>query len=145
MMKLKYYALSTALVMTLALTGCSANRVNDSAAPDAPSNSVTPGNGVQNSAGVDNDIRNSAGIDYGNDAMQGGGAGGTNDLNNDGHPDGSAGVTGNGSGSTGAGTSRAANDVGRAAGDLARGAGDVVRDAGNAIGNAANDVGNAMR
>ena len=101
MMKLKYYALSTALVMALALTGCSANRVNDSAAPEAPSNGVTSGNDVLNSAGVDNDIRNSAGVDNdvrnsagingNNDAMQGGGAGGTNDLDNDGHPDGSAG------------------------------------------------------
>ena len=96
MMKLKYYALSAALVMALALTGCSANRVNDSAAPETPTNGVTSGNGVQNSAGVDNDIRNSAGVDNSagigdNDAMQGGGAGGTNDLDNDGHPDGSAG------------------------------------------------------
>ena len=142
-MKLKYFALSVALVMALTLTGCSANR-NDNG--DVPTNSVTPGGNVQNSAGVDSGVQNSPST--GNDAMQGGGAGGTNDQNNDGHPDSSAGVNGNDSGSTGStGTSvgRAADDIGRAAGDLARGAGNVVRDAGNAVGNAANNVGSTMR
>lgn len=151
MMKMKYFALSAALVMVLALTGCSANRADHSTAPDTPSNSV------QNSDRVDNDDRNSASVnnDYnspgagtGNDAMQGGGAGGTNDLDNDGFPDGSAGITGNDSvnnDTAGSGAGQVADDIGRAAGDLARGVGNVARGTGDAIGNAANNVGNAMR
>lgn len=156
-MKLKYFALSMAFVMAVALTGCSANRDSDSTESIRPTNTVMPDandrssadiDGAQSSNRVDDDIgagsnaQNSAYID--NDAAQGGGAGGTNDRNNDGTPDssnaGSAGANRNPSE-----TDRVIDDIGDAAGDLARGAGNAVRDAGDAIGNAANDVGRAMR
>ena len=75
---------------------------------------------------------------FGHAAFEGGGAGGTNDQNNDGLPDGSAGTGGQGGDSV-------MDDIGDAAGDLARGAGNAVRDAGDAIGDAARNVGRAMR
>lgn len=146
-MKLKSFALSMACVMAVTLTGCSANRDTNSTAPTQPSNSVPADNGDRASAGINGTDQNSAGIDdarhsssvqnsanVGNDAAQGGGAGGTNDRNNDGNPDRVPSNSGN-----------MVDDIGDAAGDLARGAGNAVRDAGNAIGNAANDVGRAMR
>ena len=68
--------------------------------------------------------------------MQGGGAGGTNDQDNNGLPD-DVDIQ-NYTGGVG-------DDIGDAAGDLTRGAGNVIRDAGDAIGDAANDVGRAMR
>ena len=114
-MKKRSFALVLALVLALALTGCSASRVE-------------PSRGVGSDSGVYETYD-------GNDAFEGGGAGGTNDRNNDGRPD----------ASDGSGVGRAADDIGRAAGDLARGAGDVVRDAGDAIGDAADGVGRAMR
>ena len=119
-MKKRRFALTMAFVLTLALTGCSAGRESDT--PN-PSHSVTGGN---------IDARET---DDGNDAFEGGGAGGTNDRDNDGRPD-----TGDDSD-----VGRAVDDIGRAAGDLARGAGDAVQDAGDAIGNAADDVGRAMQ
>ena len=125
-MKKRSFALAMAFVLTLALTGCSAGREGNTMQPS------------HNVSGDHSDARSSDGvfgIDDGNDALQGGGAGGTNDRNNDGLPD----------GSIGSDVGQAADDIGRAAGDLARGAGDAVRDAGDAIGNAADDVGRAMR
>lgn len=138
-MKLKSFALSMACVMAVALTGCSANRNTNSAAPTQPVNSAAADSGDRASAGIDDarhssNVQNSAGV--GNDAAQGGGAGGTNDRNNDGTPDGTLDPTNSGN---------LVDDIGDAAGDLARGAGNVARDAGNAIGNAANDAGRALR
>ena len=128
-MKKRSFALAMAFLLALALTGCSAGRVG---------NTVAPSHGVY---GSDSDARNSdgTGADDGNDAFQGGGAGGTNDQNNDGLPDSSIGADDQ------SGVGQAADDIGRAAGDLARGAGNVVRDAGDAIGDAADNVGRAMR
>ena len=122
-MKKRRFALALAFVLALALTGCSANREKHSDPVEATDHMTDP----DNSAGMG-----------GNDAMQGGGAGGTNDLDNDGLPDGGDrdGVNDG---------DKVVDDIGDAAGDLARGAGDVVRDAGDAIGDAANDVGRAMR
>lgn len=121
-MKKRSFALAVAFVLALVLTGCSADR---------EVNSLEPGSSAWIGGTAD-----------GNDALQGGGAGGTNDRNNDGLPDSSAGPDGRSSGS---GMGQAADDIGRAAGDLARGAGDAARDAGNAVGNAADGVGRAMR
>ena len=118
-MKKRSFALTIALVLTLALTGCSAGREGD--APD-PSHSVT---------GNHDSARNTDGLDDGNDAFHGGGAGGTNDRDNDGRPDG--------------GDDSVVDDIGRTAGDLARGVGDAARDAGDAVGDAADGVGRAMR
>lgn len=121
-MKTRRFALAMALMFALTLTGCSANREEHSS-PVEPDH-TTPG-------AVHSDSND------GNDAMEGGGAGGTNDQNNDGHPDNSA-ETGGQDGDN------ALDDIGDAAGDLARGAGDMIRGAGDAIGDAANDVGRAM-
>ncbi len=138
-MKLKSFALSMACVMAVALTGCSANRDVNSTAPIQPTNSVSADSGDQASAGINGTIQNSANVN--NDATQGGGAGGTNDWNNDGTPDGSIADPDRDP----SGSGNVVDDIGDAAGDLARGAGNAVRDAGNAIGNAANDVGRAVR
>ena len=113
-MKKRRFALAMAFVLALALTGCSANRDGDVNPADSANN------GIGSTSSPD--------------------AGGTNDLDNDGLPEGS-----------GDSQSRSNNggnvmdDIGDAAGDLARGAGNAVRDAGDAIGDAANDVGRAMR
>ena len=112
-MKKKSFVLAVAFALTLALTGCSAGRENNTL---EPSRGVT---GSDSGAYETND---------GNDAFEGGGAGGTNDRDNDGKPD-----------------SGAESDVGRAIDDIGRDAGDLVRDAGDAVGNAVDDVGRAMR
>ena len=125
-MKKRSFALAAAFVLAMALTGCSASR---------ESNTMQPSHSV---SGNHSDARNSDWLDGtadGNDAFQGGGAGGTNDRNNDGLPD----------GSIGSDVGQTADDIGRAAGDLTQGAGDAVRDAGDAIGNAADDIGQNMR
>lgn len=137
-MKQKYYVFAIACVMALSLTGCFASRDDEnSSAPVEPTHSMPSDySSYPPSAGMD-DVRNSAGVGTGNDAMQGGGAGGTNDQDNNGLPDDVdiQNYTGGGVG----------DDIGDAAGDLTRGAGNVIRDAGDAIGDAANDVGRAMR
>ena len=115
-MKKRSFALAMAFALTLALTGCSAGREINT---QNPSHSVT---GSDSGVYETND---------GNDAFEGGGAGGTNDLDNDGQPD--------------PGDNSGVDDIGRAAGDLARGTGDVARDAGDAIGDAIDNVGRAMR
>ena len=108
-MKKRSLALAAAFALALILTGCSADRERNTM---QPSHSVYDPDDARNSDRV--------GItDNGNDAFQGGGAGGTNDRNNDGQPDGSIG-----------------SDVGRAADDIGRAAGDLARDTGDAIGNA---------
>ncbi len=126
-MKLKYFALSMAFMMAIAMTGCSAGREDNSTAPVQPTSSASSDSGAQTSRYP----QASSGMD--NDAAEGGGAGGTNSPNSDGLPDSSSGI------------SSAVDDIGDAAGDLARGAGNVARDAGSAIGSAANDAGSAMR
>lgn len=140
-MKTKYFALAVAFILAVALTGCSAGR-EESSAPMTPSSGVSGNPDSRNSAGV-NTASPSVSSGVGNDALNGGGAGGTNDLNNDGVPDDNAGSSAQSRGRSWGGD--ALNDVGDAAGDVLRGAGNIARDAGNAIGNAANDVGNAMR
>ncbi|MCI8697732.1 MAG: hypothetical protein HFF29_01295 [Oscillospiraceae bacterium] len=117
-MKLKYFALFMAVVMAMALTGCSANRDKDSAASDYPVNSPTSDYEDRSSAGLDDGAyySDNVGGDYGD-------APGASPYHSDGVID----------------------DIGDAAGDLARGAGDAVRDVGDAIGDAAGGVGRAMR
>lgn len=142
-MKKRHFALALAFVFALGLAGCSANREENSD-PVVVDNSAGVGSGSQNSDGIGGSVQNSAGIGGsadGNDAMQGGGAGGTNDLDNDGLPDGADSQDRDHTDNGGS----VVDDIGDAVGDAARGAGDVVRDAGDAIGRAANDVGNAMR
>lgn len=120
-MKKRHFALAVAFVFALALTGCSANRDEEHSAPVEPTY-TQPGASHTVPSG-------------GSDAMEGGGAGGTNDRDNNGLPDG---------GTVNDGAGNAVDDIGDAAGDLTRGAGNVIRDAGNAIGDAANGVGRAM-
>ncbi len=134
-MKVKYLALVA--VLALALTGCSANREDNSADPVQPTNSVGADRDGYVTPGMDGDAYNSdgmidngpsAGMDgrlgTGGDAAQGGGAGGV--------------------GRSRSHTGNVVDDIGDAAGDLARGAGNAVRDVGDAIGDAANDIGRAM-
>ena len=111
-MKKRSFALVSTFALALALTGCSASRESNTA---QPSHSV---------AGSDSGVYET---DGGNDALQGGGAGGTNDRNNDGLPDGSAGFDDQSGNDSGVG--QAADDIGRAAGDLAHDAGDAIGDA----------------
>lgn len=74
-----------------------------------------------------------------NDAMEGGGAGGTNDTDNDGNPDAQPDHTARMSGDG------PLDDLGDAAGDLMQGAGDAVENAGDAVGRAADRAGRAMQ
>ena len=116
-MKKKSFALTAAFLLALALTGCSADR---------ESHTLEPSHSVHDS----DDARNSdwiGGTDDGNDAFEGGGAGGTNDRDNDGRPDGSIG-----------------SDVEEDVDDIGRDAGDLARDAGDSIGDAVDDVDRAM-
>ena len=117
-MKKRSLALAAAFVLVLALTGCSADRERNTM---QPSHSVYDPDDARSSdrIGINDD---------GNDAFEGGGAGGTNDRDNDGRPDEGIG-----------------SDVGDAVDDIVHGADDAVRDAGDAIGDAADDVGRAMR
>ena len=133
MMKLKSLFFAMAFVMAVALTGCSAGRDDNSAAPVNPTNSVSVDNNAGSSAGMDDNAQGSAGLASANpsggaDGVQGGGTAGNNYYNDS--------VTGNGSHPPK--SSGAMDDIGNAAGDAARSVGD-------AIGNAANGVGRAMR
>lgn len=74
-----------------------------------------------------------------NDADEGGGAGGTNDIDNDGEPETEGQIRSYTRQNGGL------DDTGRMVGDVTRGIGNAARDVGDAIGNAANNVGNAVR
>ena len=119
-MKKRCFALMMAFALALALAGCSAGREGNTM---APSHSVT---------GSDSGVYET---DNGNDAFEGGGAGGTNDRDNDGQPDISADPD----------AGQAVDDIGRDAGDVARDAGDAVGDAVDGVGDVVNDVGRAIR
>ena len=119
-MKKRSFALAMVFALTLVLTGCSAGNEGNTM---NPSHSVT---------GSDSGVYET---DNGNDAFQGGGAGGTNDRDNDGQPD--SGI--------GSDAGRAVDDIGRDAGDLARGVGDAAHDAGDAVGDVVDDIGRNMR
>ena len=138
-MKKRSFVLAVVFALTLVLTGCSADR---------GSNTMEPSRNVGSDSGVyeTND---------GNDAFEGGGAGGTNDRDNDGQPDGGAGGTndqvndgqpvGGADSDDRSGVGQAVDDIGRDAGDMARGIGDAARDAGDAIGDAVDDIDRDMR
>ena len=104
-MKKKSFALTVVFALMLALTGCSAGREGHTPGP----------------VGSDSGVYET---DDGNEAFEGGGAGGTNDWDNDGQPD---------------------SGVGQAADDIGRGAGDMIQDAGDAIGDAVDDIDRDMR
>lgn len=128
------------LALILSLCACSTGSRDDNAAntdqPSAsPSQSVTP-------------------TDPGNDAMNGGGAGGTNDVDNDGMPDvngGSDGANGINGGTNGADSglndgmngADADGDDG-SLGDMVGNAGRSIRQAGDDLGNAAKNAGRAI-
>ena len=118
-MKVKYIAIAMAVVLGISLMGCSRKNVEakNSPSPTQRPTATVPGNQEQN-----------------NDALDGGGAGGTNDTNKDNHstatPETSPQVSGDG----------VLDNIGDAAGDLVEGAGDAIQDAGNAIGNAADNI-----
>lgn len=137
-MKQKFFALSLACLMVMALAGCSASRDRDSKASDYPSHSVTSDYDDRASAGIDDGAYYSDNVGGGQD--DGGHVSDDYYQNN---------VSGNGGNPANGGNSsngdNVMDDIGDSAGDLARGAGNVVRDAGDAIGDAANDVGRAMR
>ena len=138
-MKVKYLAL--AAVLALALTGCSANREDNSADPVQPTNSVGADRDGYVTPGMDGDAYNSDGlIGNGPSAGVGGGMDGSLGTGSDAAQGGGAGGMGRSRSHTG----NVVDDIGDAAGDLARGAGNAVRDACDAIGDAANDIGRAM-
>ena len=126
-MKLNYLTVLSAAVLAAAmLTGCGEEQDAERHSQDlSPSGTLRVSEEPEASAA--------------NDAMEGGGAGGTNDTNNDGQPDSSPDhsdrVSGDGP----------LDDMGDAAGDLIEGAGDAVEDAGDAVGKAADRAGNAMK
>ena len=115
-MKKRSFVLSAALVLSLVLAGCSAGREGNTL---EPSHSVT---GSDSGVYETND---------GNDAFEGGGAGGTNDRDNDGRPD-----IGAGSG---------VDDIDRDADNAIHDAGDAIGDAVDDVGDAVGDVGRAIR
>lgn len=147
-MKKSVIAWAAALALAFSLAGCGSSAgMNGSAV-----NSDDPARG---SAGIENgDSRESARPTPDvNDAEDGGGAGGTNDVDNDGMPETRAqsdaydrahgGIDDEGRIVDNGGDS-VMDDIGNAAGDVARGAGDAVGDAARGIGDAARDAGNAI-
>ena len=124
-MKTKHLAILSAVVLAAVLTACGP------AAEDEPGQDGKPGASAQMSRAPESSMPN--------DAMEGGGAGGTNDTDNDGKPDASPDhserVSGDGP----------LEDLGDAAGDLIQGAGDAAEDAGDAVGKAADRAGRAMK
>lgn len=165
-MKKSVIAWTAALTLALALTGCSADRStnsDDMGAGSSPSvNSDDPARG---SAGIGSEDGRESALPTPdvNDAENGGGAGGTNDVDNDGRPesrnqanaydqthggiDDEGHIVDNGA-NNGGGVGGTMDDVGNAVGDAARGigngVGDVARGAGNAIRDAGNAVGDAV-
>lgn len=164
-MKKSVIAWAAALALAMALTGCSADQpMNSGSAGTANSPAVSSADPARGSPGIGGgDSRASASpvrTPDVNDAEDGGGAGGTNDVDNDGKPEsetqakaydrahggiddegrivdnGDANGSGanNGTGNSTGGS--VMDDIGNAAGDVARGAGNAVRDAGDAVGNA---------
>ncbi len=119
-MKARYFAIAAALMLSVALMGCSADRKDPMHSQDLRPSASVPGTTAPN------------------DAMSGGGAGGTNDQNNDGRPDATPDASDRVSGDG------IIDDIGDAAGDLIEGAGDGLEDAGDAVGDAAGRVGRAM-
>ena len=124
-MKVKYIAIAMAVVLGVSLMGCSRKNADakHSPAPTQRPTATVPGNQEQN-----------------NDALDGGGADGTNNSDNGNHstitPDATPNVSGDG----------VLDNIGDAAGDLVEGAGDAIQDAGDAIGNAADNItGNSGR
>ena len=115
-MKGKWTLMLVAALMAVSLAGCSSKDTEES--PSVIPASQTPA---------------------GNDAFEGGGAGGTNDPDNDGspEPDHSQDVDGNDPMND---VEEGVEDIGDAAGDIARGAGDAVGDVARGIGDAAGDV-----
>ena len=126
-MRGRYLAVLAAALLTAgALSGCGGD-----GEMDAASHSVYPSASAMISDHPEPSVSN--------DAMEGGGAGGTNDTDNDGKPDASPDA---GHQETGDGP---LDDLGDAAGDLLEGAGDAVEDVGDAAGKAANRAGQAMK
>ena len=172
-MKKSVIAWAAALTLALALTGCAADR---------PVNSAGMNGGGGSAVNSDDPARGSAGIGNGdsresarptpdvNDAEDGGGAGGTNDVDNDGKPEsdaqaraydrvhggiddegrivdsgGTANNGGNANGSTANNAGGPNSGTGIIMDDVGRAAGDMVRGIDNGIGSAARGVGNAAR
>lgn len=107
--------LSLMAVTALMLTGCMGGKAEPSPSP-SPSPSPTP----------------SVRPVTPDDSFQGGGAGGTNDTDYDGHPDSSA-----------TPSDSLLDDMGDAAGDMMEGAGNALDDAASGVGDALQDTGNA--
>lgn len=155
-MKKKYFALVLGCTLALALVGCSSKKDENSQNID-PSNTVqsnqpenntdmtSSDNPDRGSAGIESDGPTDTGMDGTdrtqspnvNDAAEGGGAGGTNDVDNDGQPE-SGTESRSRSGSIG-------DDMGRAADDIINGIGDAGRNVGNAARDMIDDIGNVNR
>lgn len=132
-MKSRYVLLAAALVLSLSLAGCSAK--------NNPQNSTEPNTNGNHSVMPDTTHSD---VLPGNDANEGGGAGGTvegeNGMHNDGN-DNHNNINNTDNNNTDDGT---LNDIGDAAGDMIEGAGDAVGDVMDGAGNAARKSGDAI-
>ncbi len=132
-MKKRMIAWAAALALALALTGCTAGRDSGAAADPNRGGAGTGESGVHESARPTPDV---------NDAEDGGGAGGTNDVDNDGKPETEAQARaydrthGGAMDDAGNAVGDAARGIGDGVGDIVRGAGNAIRDAGDAVGDA---------
>lgn len=114
------------LALSVLLTGCGKDMEGETASQQ-PKPSVSLPIGTPQSPNAPND------------AAEGGGAGGTNDTDNDGVPDVAPSHSETGD------TDTPLDDLGDAAGDLIQGAGDAVEDAGDAVGKAADRAGRVIK
>ena len=118
-MKKSIAALALTMALALIMAGCASDKDKNTASPGvSPSQSAVPSQTVSPTPG--------------DDSMNGGGAGGTHDRDNDGQPDAAE-------DNSGAVTSD--SPIGRAGNAVGRG----IEDAGNAVKNAADDVARAMQ
>ena len=130
-MKKSIAALTLTMALALVMAGCASDKDKNTASPGvSPSQSAAPSQTVSpsQSAAPSQTVSPAPG----DDSMNGGGAGGTNDRDNDGQPDAAE-------DNSGAVTSD--SPIGRAGNAVGRG----IEDAGNAVKNAADDVGRAMQ
>ncbi len=128
-MKARYFMIAAALTLSVALAGCSAGKDTPTHSQDVRPSASMPGN-TGNGGMMESAVPN--------DGTMGGGAGGTNDLNNDGTPDAMPGV----SEQVGSGI---LDDIGDAAGDLMDDIGNGMENAGDAIENGAGSAGRTTR
>ncbi len=140
-MKARYFTVAAALMLSVVLVGCSAGKDDPTHSQDTRPSATMPGNvgngGMMESASPNGGTMESA---VPNDGTMGGGAGGTNDLNNDGTPDSTPGTSERVDGGDGI-----MDDIGDAAGDLIDDIGNGIENAGDAVKDGVGRAGRATR